>query len=546
MSSTTQVVTVTSGTSATSATTTQSSSITRGRSPSQSTDKDLKKDGSKSTAEGEWEMRDGKWYRRDYYAMDKQAPKEVVKIACQMCPTHIQKITVITQERDRLIGFLSDRDKQIVELRARLERWESESKTWINDRRMMEQRISELERLLAERKDWISPLLLREKETLIINLNERIRILMSEKEEHSARMISMQKVVEKWELESRTWINDRRIMEQHIAKLEALVAERRDWASSTFIKEKETIIINLNDRIRQLMAEQEGHARRMTQMQETIETFEKQFAVCKGRGFLCNCKDTPPPAPAPIALPERWYYAVQDPQFAHMFQMDPLYKGGQIVIDALEGATVVNPEYYSQSESVPGMSRLRVRVVDFIAMGVINFAGTELFVRLKLGEATQFTQARPLQYAGVSWNQDMVFVEVPLRPHASDPSASASLHPLVVEIVSRAIGSVSEVVIGSATLDIGDLIHGMTRTNLVQLSGGGAVNLRIKALDFGLIPRGGVLVQRGWTNIQPAQCVVAAPEPCQMSTVSSSITRRTVTQTIVEGDQFSSSIAPQP
>lgn len=32
------------------------------------------------------------------------------------------------------------------------------------------------------------------------------------------------------------------------------------------------------------------------------------------------------------------------------------------MVDALEGATVVNPEYYTQSENVPGNARLRVRV----------------------------------------------------------------------------------------------------------------------------------------------------------------------------------------
>ena len=40
-----------------------------------------------------------------------------------------------------------------------------------------------------------------------------------------------------------------------------------------------------------------------------------------------------------------------------------------------------------------------------------------MFVRLKLGEATQFSQALPYQSQGVAWNQDMVFVKFPLKPH---------------------------------------------------------------------------------------------------------------------------------
>jgi len=325
---------------------------------------ELKKDASKSTAEGEWEMRDGKWFRRDYYSMKKEPPKEVVKVSCQICPTYVEKITILTRERDELQRLLSDRDRLIAELRARLERYEIESKTWISDRRTLEQRIRELEVLLRERSDWVS---------------------------------------------------------------------------KTILIEKETIIVQLNKGIQDLLAERDANAAKFLKLTETIENFEKQFSTCKARGFPCNCaevkqevKQEVREVKQTIALPEKWYYAVQDPRFRQLFQMEPTYRGGEIVIDPLEGATVVNPEYYSQSENVPGTARLRVRLVDYQAMGVNVVPGTELFVRLKLGEAAQFTQARPFQLSTVAWHQDLVFVEVPLKPHPSDPTASCSVHQLVI------------------------------------------------------------------------------------------------------------------
>lgn len=374
---------------------------------------ELKKDASKSTAEGEWEMRDGKWYRRDYYSMNKQEkPKEVLKVACQVCPTYVEKITILTRERDELKLLLGERDRLIMELRSRLERYEIESKTWISDRRVLEQRIRELESLLRERADWVS---------------------------------------------------------------------------SKVILEKETLIVNLNKRIEELIMERDGQAARILKLQETIETFEKQFSICKSKGFPCNCKDAPQqPRAMMIQMPGKWYYAVQDYRFAQLFQTDPSYKGGEIIIDPLEGATVVNPEYYSQAENVPGTARLRIRLVDYNSMGTQVWPGTELFVRLKLGEATQFTQARPFQISTVTWHQDLVFIEVPLKTHPSDPSVNCSVHPLVVEIVSRAIGTVAETVVGSASIDIQDLIMGLTRIVPAQMSSGGVLNIRVKALDFGL------------------------------------------------------------
>ena len=87
----------------------------------------IRKDASKSTADGEWEMRDGKWYRKDYYAVE--AEKK-----CAQCHIHLQRIQVLIRERDELQRLLQERDRLIAELRARLEKWEIESKNWILER----------------------------------------------------------------------------------------------------------------------------------------------------------------------------------------------------------------------------------------------------------------------------------------------------------------------------------------------------------------------------------------------------------------------------
>lgn len=65
----------------------------------------------------------------------------------------------------------------------------------------------------------------------------------------------------------------------------------------------------------------------------------------------------------PMLSSSRWCGSL--PQFFLLFFLSPQhprYLGGEIMVDSLEGATVVNPEYYTQSEQVPGSARLRVRV----------------------------------------------------------------------------------------------------------------------------------------------------------------------------------------
>lgn len=72
-------------------------------------------------------------------------------------------------------------------------------------------------------------------------------------------------------------------------------------------------------------------------------------------------------------------------------------------------------------------------VVDQVveAQGVqINTPGTELFVRLRLGSATQFTHPRPVSYPAVSWQQDFVFVK-----QACSVASLASLCPKVSKVM---------------------------------------------------------------------------------------------------------------
>ena len=57
-----------------------------------------------------------------------------------------------------------------------------------------------------------------------------------------------------------------------------------------------------------------------------------------------------------------------------------------------------------------------------------------MFVRLRLGSATQFTHPRPSAMPAVSWQQDFVFVGVPLKPHPFHARFQSSNYPLIVEV----------------------------------------------------------------------------------------------------------------
>lgn len=75
---------------------------------------------------------------------------------------------------------------------------------------------------------------------------------------------------------------------------------------------------------------------------------------------------------------------------------------------------------------------------------------------------------------------------VPTEEHHSYRNAQMSVHPLIIEVVSRVVGTAQETVVGSGTIDLADLMHGLTRQCVLSLTQGGTVNVRVKALDFGL------------------------------------------------------------
>lgn len=354
-------------------------------------------------------------------------------------------------ERDNLQRMLTEREAIIAQLRARLEKLEIESRSWMQERSRLEQiireretTIRELRKMLEDRKGWVPAHLLKEKETLIVRLQNQIR------------------------------------------ELEAQLASK-----GGLLREKETLVIRIKE-LESLLAQRDAEIGRLNgiinELRQRIKELEELLIQARTTVREVHV------APAPPKEELRWYYAVQNPCHAQLFQMHPRYLGGEIMVDSLEGATVVNPEYYTQSEQVPGSARLRVRVVE--AQGVqICQQNTELFVRLRLGSATQFTHPRPVSVPAVSWQQDFVFVGVPLRPHPFHPSYQASLYPLIVEVVARSIGTACEQIIGTGEVDLSDLVVGLTRVIFINVNCGGFVNIRLKALDFGL-PAGGIAVQQ--------------------------------------------------
>lgn len=303
-----------------------------------------------STKEGEWELRDGKFYRRDVVSISGgEQQRHTVKVKCPNCPIHIERIQKLTAERDNLQRMLTEREQIIAQLRAKLERLELESKNWMQERSRLEQIIRERERTIRELQGLLNERTnsLREKETIIQRLTLRIR------------------------------------------ELEGELAGR-----GGLLKEKETLVLRIRE-LEGLLSQREAEIGRLNGVIGDLRARIKEL-----EDLLIQCRSTVREvhvAPAPPKEEMRWYYAVQNPCHAQLFQMHPRYLGGEIMVDSLEGATVVNPEYYTQSEQVPGSARLRVRVVE--AQGVqIASPSTELFVRLRLGSATQFTHPRPVSF----------------------------------------------------------------------------------------------------------------------------------------------------
>ena len=86
----------------------------------------------------------------------------LVQVKCPNCPVHMERIRTLTTERDNLQRMITERDRIIAELRARLEKLEIELKNWHSEKSKMETiireretTIRELRRLLDERKDWV-------------------------------------------------------------------------------------------------------------------------------------------------------------------------------------------------------------------------------------------------------------------------------------------------------------------------------------------------------------------------------------------------------
>lgn len=77
-------------------------------------------------------MRDGKWYRKDYYAAEVEGPK-----VCQMCPVHLERIAILTRELEQLKILIAERERLIAELRARLQKWEIDSREWLSIRQQL-------------------------------------------------------------------------------------------------------------------------------------------------------------------------------------------------------------------------------------------------------------------------------------------------------------------------------------------------------------------------------------------------------------------------
>ena len=56
-----------------------------------------------------------------------------------------------------------------------------------------------------------------------------------------------------------------------------------------------------------------------------------------------------------------------------------------------------------------------------------------------------------------------------------------------MQVVSRIVGTAAEQVVATGSVDLADLVLGLTREVMLTLSpGGGLLDLRVKALDFGL------------------------------------------------------------
>jgi predicted nuclease with TOPRIM domain len=432
-----------------------------------------------TTQESEWELRDGKFYKKITNTLDIETKQPE---PCRNCPTYKEKITVLTKEVTKLQSIISERDRTIKELKIRIETLEREQKTWLELRTRLETVIKEREALIVELRSKIgqetnTTMIIKEKETLSIRIRE-IEKQLHERDSIIAKMkLDLQKLPEK----------DKFIfmLQQRIKMLE----ERCKKLEEDGKKPSEDLIARLKEKDAELAAAR----KRISELEILLENLRIQVRsgeeeISRLEALITELQKAPPvPAvkPEPRIEAVHWYYAVQDPASAEHFQMHPRYCGGGIVVESLEGSTVLDPNLHLQVEEVAGNSKLRVRVVDgngFLPSSV----SSEVFIRLRLGEVPQFTQPLPVSGTHLAWHQEFVFVAVHLKNHHVVPAFSCSVYPLVVQIVERQIGTANEKVVGEKTIDLTDLVIKLTRVIQIPTVSGGSVQIRIKALDFGL------------------------------------------------------------
>lgn len=333
--------------------------------------------------EGEWILKNGTWFRRDYYSiMPGEEQTQTVKVKCPNCPTYQEQVAVLTSERDELQRMVSEHSQLI---------------------QKQQQRINSLESLQQHSefsKNNVSVQGLQERDHMIAQLTEKLQKLTF------------------------------------------------DTRKTEYVKSQEQMV--------------------SIRVATPVPRVEYQ-----------------PPLESRHCVGQSWFYQVQSSDCAELLKHDPHYHGGEIMVDSMEGATVVNPDYYEQSDNVPGTCRLRVRVVELT--GLQSHTRQEVFIRIRLGDSAQYSQPH-VSHETIAWRQDFVFVSVPV---CNSPTAivGVSINPLCFEVIARLVGGTEEEVLGNGSIDISDLQLGLTRAVAVSLLPGGAtLHARIKALDFGLAP----------------------------------------------------------
>ena len=72
------------------------------------------------------------------------------QVKCPNCPTYQARIEVLINERDELRRLLTEKDRLIAELRARIEKLEMEARSWTMERQTLINKISERDRTITD------------------------------------------------------------------------------------------------------------------------------------------------------------------------------------------------------------------------------------------------------------------------------------------------------------------------------------------------------------------------------------------------------------